>query len=87
MARLTKIRTASGDSGFSNLVSGLRIRKSNDICALQNQIQFLSNDLRTFVFCSGACKLVPQDHVLFLGYICSSYEEMWQSQKLYIYLF
>lgn len=73
MARLTQIRTGNGDTGFSNLVSGLKIRKSNDICGLQNYIQLFNIELKSFVFDSEAYKKLPDSHHLFLEYLYSSF--------------
>jgi len=73
MARITKARTKTGDSGFSNLISGLKMKKSSDICCLQNTIQLFANELKTFVFYSTASdKLLPV-HVEFLKYLYESF--------------
>lgn len=48
-ARITNVRTGTGDKGYSNLSSGLKMRKSNVICSLQNNLQLLNNSLRCFI--------------------------------------
>lgn len=49
MSRITSARTGTGDTGYSNLSSGLRVRKSNSICSFQNHLQLFSNALRSFI--------------------------------------
>ncbi len=60
-------RTAKGDKGTSNLISGWTIRKSHQLCNLQNEIEFLRNDFSSYLFNYGQA-LAAEDIELFNYY-------------------
>jgi len=48
--RIHQTHTGKGNKGTSNVISGLKIRKSSSICALQNELEFLRNAIAR-IFC------------------------------------
>lgn len=72
-ARITRVRTKQGDQGYSNLASGLRMRKSNSICSFQNTLQLFSNALRLFIYHSDKFDSLDKKDMEFLNELVSTF--------------
>lgn len=59
-------RTGKGDLGTSNLISGYRIRKSSDICTLQNHISELRNNIANILASGDELPIIHNDQNLLM---------------------
>ena len=60
-------RTGKGDMGVSNLISGLRVRKSSEICSLQNELARLRTGVAKILATEKKYQyLFPAEDICFL---------------------
>ena len=77
--RLSTIRTGKGDLGISEVVSGYKIRKDSYICSLQNELQFLRNNIYEY-------KLSLEDEIFIHSNKIDPYKEIFNQNNEFNYI-